>query len=39
MKNTSIEKVFDEELDVCKEMVLLLPPKIDRMHYYGENGM
>lgn len=39
MKETSISEVFEEEMEVCKEMVKLLPPKIDRMHYYGESGM
>ena len=38
-KETTVDAQFGEELEVCREMVQLLPPKIDRMHYYGEGGM
>ena len=35
-KETSTDEVFHEEFKICKEMVELLPAKIDRMHYNAE---
>lgn len=31
--------VFGEEIQICRDMTSLLPPKIDRMHYQGERGL
>jgi KIF-1 binding protein C terminal len=31
--------VFGEEIQICRDMTGLLPPKIDRMHYQGERGL
>ena len=38
-KSVSINDVFGEEIIICREMVALLPSKIDRMHYLGESGL
>lgn len=38
-KSVTLNDVFGEEITICREMVALLPPKIDRMHYLGEGGL
>jgi hypothetical protein len=38
-KQTSLEEVFGEEMALCREMIGLLPAKIDRMHYLGVGGL
>ena len=38
-KGISVEDVFAEEHQICRDMVSLLPPKIDRMHFLGEKGL
>lgn len=38
-KSIPISDVFGDEITICKEMVGLLPSKIDRMHYLGEGGL
>ena len=34
-----VSNVFGEEIAICKEMVELLPSKVDRMIYMGEGGL
>lgn len=36
-KSVDIQTIFHEELSICKEMVELLPSKIDRMFHLGES--
>ena len=36
-KNLDAKSVFGEELQICKDMVNLLPAKIDRMMRFNEN--
>lgn len=38
-KEVAIEGCFAEEHGICKDMVSLLPSKIDRMRYRGESGL
>ena len=38
-KNMEINTIFKEEYQICKDMVELLPSKIDRMHFLGEAGL
>jgi hypothetical protein len=38
-KGVDISECFSEELGICKDMVNLLPSKIDRMRYKGESGL
>jgi hypothetical protein len=38
-KQVSLEEVFGQERALCREMIDLLPAKIDRMHYLGEGGL
>ena len=38
-KDVRVEDVFSEEFQICRDMVSLLPPKIDRMHFLGEKGL
>lgn len=38
-KQLEVGDVFREEYQICQDMVSLLPPKIDRMHYRGEKGL
>ena len=35
-KGVSLEDMFSEELQICKEMSSLLPAKIDKIHFLGE---
>ena len=35
-KGVTIDDTFSEELRICKEMIALLPQKIDKMHFLGE---
>jgi len=34
-----VEEIFKQEMEICREMIGLLPQKISRMHYLGEGGM
>ena len=34
-----IYSIFGDEYQICQDMVQLLPPKIDRMHFLGEKGL
>lgn len=34
-KEVNIDDVFSTELSLCREMVALLPTRINRMHYLG----
>lgn len=36
-KAAAVQDVFGEELEICNEMVKLLPSKINRIHYLGED--
>ena len=36
--NVDINDYFGDEINIVKEMVNLLPGKIDKMHYKGEDG-
>jgi hypothetical protein len=36
-KKVEVGATFGEELQICRDMVNLLPAKIDRMHRFGEN--
>lgn len=38
-KNLNIDDIFRSEIEVCKNMIELLPAKIDRIIYKGENGL
>jgi hypothetical protein len=38
-KNIDLQAVFGAELNVCDDMITLLPSKIDRMHFHGESGL
>lgn len=38
-RGISAQEVFEEELQICRDMVQLLPGKIDRMCYLGEGGL
>ena len=38
-KNLIVDDIFSEEIQICKDMVELLPSKIDRMHFLGEKGL
>jgi hypothetical protein len=38
-RGLDVEEIFGEEWKICKEMVSLLPSKIDRMCYLGEKGL
>ena len=38
LKDTPIEDVFKVEFDLCKEMVELLPTRINRVHYLGASS-
>jgi hypothetical protein len=38
-KGVALGDVFEEEAKICREMITLLPSKIDRMHYLGEGGL
>eukprot|EP01041_Mallomonas_annulata_P004246 gene4246-8442_t len=35
-KGVSLGDTFEEEFHICKEMVELLPAKIDKVHFHGE---
>ena len=37
IKNVDINDIFNDEYQICKDMVELLPAKINRIHHYGEN--
>jgi hypothetical protein len=37
-KELDVQDIFREEISICREMVELLPAKIDRMHYLGEGN-
>ena len=39
MKGLLVNDIFKQEMDICREMIDLLPKKISRMHYLGEGGM
>jgi hypothetical protein len=34
-----INTIFGEEIQICSDMINLLPSKIDRMHFLGEGGL
>ena len=38
-KELQLEDTFLNESVICKEMMALLPSKIDRMHYLGESSV
>ena len=38
-KETNLQDIFHAEIQICKDMVELLPGKIDRMHFRGEGGL
>ena len=38
-RGLNIDETFAEELKICRDMVNLLPSKIDRMCYLGEKGL
>ncbi len=38
-KGVDVQAVFGQELQVCDDMISLLPSKIDRMHFLGESGL
>ncbi len=38
-RGLEVKSVFGEELVICRDMVKLLPSKIDRMMYLGESGL
>ena len=38
-KNVDMEDVFKHEIEICKDMITLLPSKIDRIHYLGETSV
>ena len=38
-KGIDLNNVFQAETQICKDMVELLPGKIDRMHFRGEGGL
>jgi hypothetical protein len=38
-KSVEVQEVFGDELDICGEMVRLLPSKINRIHYHGEDPL
>ena len=38
-KGIDVETIFSNELQICRDMVQLLPSKIDRMCYLGEGGL
>ena len=38
-KNINIDDIFRSEIEVCKNMIELLPGKIDRIVYKGESGL
>ena len=33
------DSIFKQEMEICREMIGLLPQKISRMHFLGEGGM
>jgi hypothetical protein len=39
LKKVDIDAVFGEEVLICDEMIKLLPAKIDRMCFLGEDGL
>jgi ferritin-like metal-binding protein YciE len=38
-KSMDISTIFGEEIQICSDMINLLPSKIDRMHFLGEGGL
>jgi len=38
-KSIDINTIFGEEIQICSDMINLLPSKIDRMHFLGEGGL
>ena len=34
-----LNDIFKNEMEICVDMIGLLPQKISRMHYLGEGGM
>lgn len=38
LKEMPIENIFKVEFDLCKEMVELLPSRINRVHYLGASS-
>lgn len=38
-KGVNLQEIFQNEIQICKDMVHLLPSKIDRMCYLGEGGL
>ncbi len=38
-KGSAIKDVFELEYQVCHDMKTLLPAKIDRIHFFGENSL
>lgn len=38
-EGVEVKELFKQEMDICQEMIGLLPQKISRMHYLGEGGM
>lgn len=38
-RELDLMSIFPEEIQICREMVNLLPSKIDRMCYLGESGL
>jgi hypothetical protein len=35
----TVQDIFKQEMEICREMIGLLPQKISRMHFLGEGGM
>jgi hypothetical protein len=35
----TVKDIFKQEMEICREMIGLLPQKISRMHFLGEGGM
>ena len=38
LKQVTVEDTFKTELDLCREMVVLLPTRIDRVHFQGRDS-
>lgn len=38
VKEVKVDDIFSTELSLCREMVTLLPTRINRMHYLGANS-
>lgn len=38
IKDISVGEIFHTELELCREMTVLLPTRIDRMHYLGNSS-